>query len=255
MFYAYNNPKSANTNVPPIVQRMSNPGASNIRCYPEIIMADPLADNVDFTDTNDWVNPVSNVTISLMTASSDSRDACSDVVALENLKQTAQTAFEQTTEFFMHTNRLCGKTQPGTDEVTRPVPYLIVVANIGRSLAYINYVQNNIVDDTYLKDNFASAYTYSNLTSFLAEVGGYPQEITNSIVVGESSNTTTLTTQRINEMTSSFSQLTIFVDEKREADEQAFVNSTIQIRTASANFINSIAQAQANMVNSYIQTT
>jgi hypothetical protein len=255
MFYAYNNPNSANTNLPPIVQRMTNPGASNIRNYPEIIMANTQATNIDFTNTDDWVNPVANVTLALIDVSSESRDVCIDVVALEGLKEAAQTAFQQTTEFLMHTNRLCGKTPAGTDEVDRPVPYLIVVANIGRSLSFINYVQNNIVDDTYLKNNFASAYTYSNLASILAEVDGYPQEISSSIVYGESSNTTILTTQRINEMTSSFSQLTIFVDEKREADEQAFVNSTIQIRSAAANFINTISQAQANMVNSYTQTS
>lgn len=255
MFFTFNESSTANNTIPPVIQRMSNPGASNMRTFPPFILLDANTSPIDYTNTSLWVNPVSNVTSELITICTQSSDACNGVIGLETLQTKAYDAFEQTTEFLMHTNRLCGKTPAGTDPVDRPVPYLVTVANIGRSLSYIKYVQENIVDDSLVIENFGSAYQYGNLVIKLATVDGIPEEILSSIVVGESSNTTTLTPSRISQMVSAFNDLIIFVDEKRVADETAFANSLNDIRGAASGFINTIASAQANMINNYTQTT
>lgn len=246
--------------LPPVMNRISNTSFQRAILFPTNILVDAAnTKDPNFNNVSLFVNPIAddiqNIIISLNNLSKESNTVTrvANIVGNTSLAEIANVQM-----FLNHTNRISGKIRPGTDEpedLNRMVPYLSVLVPIGRTLSYIKYVEQDVVDYSYTDNCFtALSNSTSQISTMISLFDGYKQEINTSYstVYDEFMNpivVSNLTTERLNEMSANIVSKVSILNVDRKNDEQSFSDLLDEMRNSTPNFIGIIAQVQKDMIN------
>lgn len=250
--------------IPDILKRMSNPSAFNQKSFPEEIKADINAPwNLNLKDPTNFVNPIKDLANNVVEVLNYIEANCNTVYAnLSSITESVISIEDELNEYFLHTERLSGQIQPGSDpaiddsDTPREVPYLSIIANITQIQLYIAYVQNNVVGayEDVLANNYTGILIQDELNEYLSIFENDLITIKNSIGLVGQNLESNLTAGQISTISSNVSGYGTFLNSIRTNDESDYANSVSLIDTQTDNFMQIIVDVQNQIIQNTVNS-
>lgn len=192
-------------------------------------------------------------------------NSANNIIAVPNLASTnvssiltaAQSLYASANNFYNHTNRLSGLSEPPESDPT--LPTYKTASSVGKMVMYIVYQTDGVQNNSPMVACFSSLYTKSDLDAYSNIIQGYATTIQNSITTisieepPSTSYTSNLTQQQANNMIANLSSITSFMNDRRTADVNFYYNSrTIVEEYNTLKTFSNMGQTQTDMVTNLI---
>jgi hypothetical protein len=137
--------------------------------------------NRDISANTYFKNPVANTTNNIITLSNLLTTVCTGIIDLSAIYSASANVSECANNFYYHTDRLSGVTQPNGN--TASLPHYQTAIGVGKNLTYLLYQHEGIANNSAIVGNFGSLYSNNTLTMYRNSISTYPQIIASTVYI------------------------------------------------------------------------
>lgn len=225
------------------IQNLSDGAIKNLQLAPKLIQPWQEDAIVSNNTTGYFQNPVANSANSLIANCQSIIISCNGIVELVGINVLATTiATTSGPQFLAHTDRISGISDPAeVDNLGNLVgdpskPYYDTAIGVGRTLMYLTYQTDGIVNNSPMLGAFTSVLAKDEFNDLYTTVSPYANTIAQSItsvpiinvetsLVDGYANTTNLTFGQISSIQANLSSILLLMDTRRTHDENFFEKS------------------------------
>lgn len=254
--------------LPPTYTRMTDGSVQGMRFYPPEIVntAKGYAETavIDVSDGTNFVNPQKSNTAQLTVELTNLIDTCNNSgaadIKLTQIRDAACNVRDMSLlEFDRHTDRLTGQIAVGSplpEDVVpafgRNVPYLLTLSSIGKSTAFLNYVNTGEKNEEELNEAYGSVlFDFSSYANTVLTINN---AVSSNLTLGPEPGIYifTMSEAYANTLTNTLIQMSNSFDQNRTDDENVYATylstMTSTSFTGNTGILSIIANIQSSLV-------
>jgi len=218
--------------------------------------------NRDIAANTYFKNPVANTTNNIITLSNLITTVCTGIIDLSAIYSASANVSECANNFYYHTDRLSGVTQPNGN--TASLPHYQTAIGVGKNLTYLLYQHEGIANNSTIIGNFDSLYSNNALTFYRNSISTYPQIIASTVYIENLNDIygqpyqvvrSNLSPTLITSITSNLSNISSYMINRQSSDVR-FYNESQNVTSELTTFkkFSNLGQTEKSLFNDLIGT-